>query len=283
VYCHLQEVCVNFPQLGVGIGLRRVHYDELLETERSIDWLELISENFLLFGGRPRRLLEQFGAQRPLVPHGVALDIGGREGPDPSYVEHLAALADRIDAPFVSDHLVYTRLGGTYTHELLPLPFREEVVEMVAERARGIQARLERPFLLENPSYYAVMPGQQMDEAAFLSRVVERADCGLLLDVNNLYINSENLGYDPRTFLDALPLDRVGYVHLAGHRVDPRAIIDNHGTAVPEPVWALFRELLDRTGPLNAMIEWDLDIPPLDVVLDEADKARAILAEYACE
>lgn len=270
-------MAARYPYLGAGVGMRRPHYEELLTCERRLDWLEVVSENFMCFGGRVARTLDRTRARFPIVPHGVALDVGGAEEPDPDYLTRLRRLAERVDAPFVSDHLCFTRVAGSYSHELLPLPFREEVVEAVARRARAIQEAVGRPLLLENPSYYVTMPGQEMDEATFLSEIVERADCGILLDVNNLYVNATNLGYEGVAFLDALPLERVGYVHLAGHRVEERALIDDHASAVPQPVWDLFQALLERRGPVSALVEWDQSIPSLDVLLDEADKARALL------
>jgi uncharacterized protein len=269
-----------FPYLGAGVGLRRDHYSALQATERRIDWLEFISENYMFHGGCNRKRLLEARGRWPLIPHGVSLDIGGQEEPSSEYLDDLARLADDLDAPFVSDHLCLSRVGGTYTHELIPLPFRTEVVETVARRVRVIQDRLARPLLLENATYYVEMPGGQMDEAEFLCQVVEASGCGLVLDVNNTYVNIVNHDYDPRAFLERLPLDRVGYVHLAGHRVEERAVIDDHGSAVPEPVWDLYRFMLERTGPVSTLVEWDANLPELDRLLEESDKARSILAEF---
>jgi uncharacterized protein (UPF0276 family) len=265
--------------LGAGVGLRREFFEDLFASERPVDWLEIVSENFMGVGGRSRWALEQALERWTVIPHGVNLNIGGPDPLDVRYLDELRALVERVDAPFFSDHLCYSRLAGVYLHELLPLPFHEDVIAHVARRIRRVQEHVGRPFLLENPSYYAVMPGSTLSEAETLTRVVEEADCGLLLDVNNVYVNAQNHGYDAEAFLDELPLERVGYVHLAGHTHEPEAIIDTHGAAVPEPVWDLFRALLERTGPVSALIEWDHDIPPLDVVLDQADRARSILAE----
>ena len=268
--------------LGAGIGLRREFQDALLETERELDWLEIISENYMSIGGRVHQLLGRCRERWPMIPHGVGLNIGGEDPLDEVYLDALAELSERLDAPFFSDHLCYNRLGGVYMHELLPLPCTEEVAERVVARIEQARTHVGRPFLLENPTYYAVMPGaSRMDEATFLSRIADGADCQILLDINNIYVNSQNHGYDPRAFIDALPLARVAQVHLAGHRVEAVAIIDNHGGAVPEPVWELFRYMLERTGPVSALVEWDQNIPGLDEVLDEADKARAMLAEFA--
>jgi uncharacterized protein (UPF0276 family) len=265
--------------LGAGIGLRREFYAQLPETSRVLDWVELIPENFLTLGGRPQRALDACVERWTVLPHGVALNLGGPEPLDEDYLSGLKALVERVDAPFFSDHLCYTRLGGAYLHDLLPLPFSEEAVEHVVPRVREVKERVGRPFLLENPSYYARMPGGTLDEAAFLRHVAEEADCGLLLDVNNVYVNARNHGDEPRAFLDALPLERVVQVHLAGHTELPELLIDSHGATVRDEVWALYRYLLERTGPVSTLIEWDQDIPSLEAVLDEADRARGVLEE----
>lgn len=271
----------QLPDLGVGIGLRREFYDEVLVSDRAPDWLEIIPENFLTFGGRPRQILAAASERFPLVSHGVALNIGGPDPLDDDYVDRLARLARQTEAPFFSDHLSYSRLQGVYLHDLLPLPFSQAVVEHVVPRIQEVTARVGRPFLLENPSYYATMPGQTLDEGAFLSEVLERADCGLLLDVNNVFVNATNHGYDPRAFIDALPLDRVVQIHLAGHERGPELIIDTHGGVVCDEVWALYRYTVGKIGRVSTLIEWDQDIPSLTAVLDEADRARAILDEVA--
>lgn len=270
----------TYPYLGAGIGLRRDHYAELKVTERDLDWLEFISENYMHHGGHHRRMLALANARWPLIPHGVSLDIGGQEEPNEEYLADLKALADELDAPFVSDHLCLSRVGGVYTHELIPIPYRHELVKLVARRARTIQEELGRPLLLENATYYVNMPGAEMSEAEFLTRIAGESGCGLLLDVNNTYVNSVNHGFDAQAFLEGLPLESVGYMHLAGHRVEARALIDDHGTAVPDPVWDLYRFVLERTGPISTLVEWDSNLPDLDRVLDEADTARAILAEF---
>ncbi|WXH32261.1 hypothetical protein WA016_06243 [Myxococcus stipitatus] len=269
----------GLKSLGVGIGLRRSFYEELPRTERALDWVEIIPENFLSLGGRPHRALEACRERWPVLPHGVGLDIGGPDALDVDYVTALASLVKHVDAPFFSDHLCYSRLDGVYLHDLLPLPFSEAVVEHVVPRVREVMARVGRPFLLENPSYYANMPGGTLSEADFLRHVVEEADCGLLLDVNNVYVNARNHGYDARAFVDALPLERVVQIHLAGHTTYPDVIIDTHGDRVCDDVWSLYRYVLERTGPVSTLIEWDQDIPSMAAVLDEADLARAVVRE----
>jgi uncharacterized protein (UPF0276 family) len=265
--------------LGAGIGLRRVFYEDLPRTERPLDWVEIIPENFLSLGGRSQQTLEACAERWTVLPHGVGLNIGGPDPLDNEYVTGLAALVKRLDAPFFSDHLVYSSLAGIYLHDLFPLPFNEEAVEHVVPRVREAMARVDRPFLLENPSYYAHMPGGTLSEATFLRHVVEQADCGLLLDVNNVYVNAQNHSYDPRAFIDALPLERVVQIHLAGHDRFPDVIIDTHGAPVCDDVWSLCRYVLERTGPVSTLIEWDQEIPSMEAVLDQADLARAALQE----
>jgi uncharacterized protein (UPF0276 family) len=267
----------GLPPLGAGIGLRREFYDSLPTTSRQVDWLEFIPENFLTFGGRPRAVLQACAERWTLVPHGVGLNIGGAEPLDEAYLCGLTRLCEEVQAPFFSDHLCYTRLGGEVLHELLPLPFCEAAVEHVVPRVREVKARVGLPFLLENPSYYARMPGQTLSEAAFLAHVLEEADCGLLLDVNNVWVNAHNHGYEPRAFIDALPLERVVQVHLAGHEVRPDVLLDTHGARVADGAWQLYRYVLGRLGPLSSLVEWDQHIPSLEAVLDEADQARALL------
>ncbi len=266
----------HLPQLGVGIGLRREFYESLPRSGRRLDWLEITPENFLTFGGRPRRALHAARERFPMSSHGVGLNLGGPDALDENYVRGLEALTREIAAPFFSDHLSYSRLGGVYLHDLLPLPFSEAAVEHVVPRIVQASSQVGLPFVLENPSYYAQMPGQTLDEAAFLGAVLEGADCGLLLDVNNVYVNARNHGYDPQAFILRLPLERVVQIHLAGHLRTPERLIDTHGDRVCDEVWDLYRFTLAHTGPVSTLIEWDQDIPSLDAVLDEADRARAL-------
>lgn len=267
--------------LGAGIGLRREFQEELPSTARPLDWLEILPENYLGRRGRMKHGLEACAARWRVIPHGVSLDLGGLDPLNEEYVDGVAGLCQTLDAPFFSDHLCFSRVDGVYLHDLLPLPFTREAATHVARRIEDAMSRVGRPFLLENPSYYTVMPGAEMTEAEMIRRVAEESGCGLLLDVNNVYVNATNLGYHALEFIDALPLERVRYVHLAGHAVRPEAIIDTHGTAVPDPVWALYEALLERIGPVSTLVEWDMDIPSLDAVLDEADKARALLRKHS--
>jgi uncharacterized protein (UPF0276 family) len=263
---------------GVGIGLRKAFHDAILKTDRTIDWLEIVAENFMGLGGRPRRVLDQCAERWPIVAHGVALSVGG---PDPmdAYVDALRPLLDRIAPPFFTDHLCYASAGGLQTFDLLPLPFHAEAVHHVARRVRAVRARLGRPVVLENITYYAEMPGSEMTEPAFVRAVLDEADCGLLLDLNNLYLNAKNHGGEPRALLDAMPLERVRQVHLAGFTREDGVLLDTHSRRVSDAVWSLYRETVARIGPVPTLIEWDQAIPSLDAVLDEADRARAIQKE----
>jgi uncharacterized protein (UPF0276 family) len=264
---------------GVGIGLRRPLYDDVLATERQIDWLEIVPENFMDLGGRAKAVLEACAARWPILAHGVSLSVGGPDPFDRAYLGSLRALLDRLSIPVFSDHLCWATAAGVYFHDLLPLPRCEEAVRWCAGRAREAADRLSRPLWLENISYYAVMPGSTMPEEEFIAAVLAEADAGLLLDVNNVFVNASNHGCDPVAALDALPLERTRQIHVAGHVREGARLLDTHGARVTPEVWALLRRALARTGRVPILLEWDTDIPQLERVLDEADRARAILDE----
>ncbi|MCC7540033.1 MAG: DUF692 domain-containing protein [Deltaproteobacteria bacterium] len=264
---------------GAGIGLRRKHFKEILETSRRIDWLEIIPENYMGYGGRPSRQIDECRERWAIAGHGVALSLAGPDPLDTDYLAKVEAISQRVEAPWFSEHLSFARVHGLQTHDLVPLPFNRDATRWVVSRIRRVQAALARPFLVENVSFYAVMPGSDMHELDFLAAVLEEADCGLMFDVNNLYVNSRNHGYDPFAALDRIPLHRARQIHLAGHRDEGDVIIDDHGSAVCEDVWALYRETIRRAGPIPTLIEWDANLPTLDRLLDEADRARAILEE----
>jgi uncharacterized protein (UPF0276 family) len=267
---------------GVGIGLRRPFYEELLATDRHVDWLEVVAENFAGIGGRPAYMLAQFAERWPIVAHGVALSVGGPDSFD-TYVRALEPLLRRLDPPFVTDHLCYASIGGQQTFDLLPLPFHDDAVKHVGRRAREAQERLHTPLLLENITYYASMPGSEMDEPDFIRAVIDEAGCGLLLDINNLYVNAKNHGHDPFEHLARMPLDRVRQIHLAGFSKEGDVLLDTHSRPVAKDVWDLYREALRSTGSVPTLIEWDQGIPSLDAVLDEADRAREIQQQVELE
>jgi len=264
---------------GVGIGLRREHFAAIEACTRPIDWLEIIPENYVGRGGFVRRHLERCRERWPVVAHGVSLSLGGPDPLDAEYVESLKQLLDELEAPFYTDHLCYATIDGVNFYDLLPVPFTEEAVHHCAARIRELSDRLERPVAVENVSYYAVMPGSRMSEGEFVSAVVQEAGCGLLLDVNNVYVNACNHGEDPVAALESLPLASARQIHIAGHIEEGGRLIDTHGRPLVEPVWSLFRRALELVGPVPTLLEWDTDIPSLDRVLDEADRARMIWGE----
>jgi uncharacterized protein len=266
---------------GVGIGLRREHYAEILGCTRALDFLEIVPENFVARGGRPLAVLDACAQRWPIAAHGVSVSLGGPDPFDAEYLGGLRALLDRCRVTAYTDHLCYAAAGGTSYYDLLPLPFSAAAATHAAARIRECQDRLQRPVAVENISYYATMPGSTSDEGDFVREVVERADCGLLLDVNNVYVNAVNADRDPFEMLWALPTERAVRIHLAGHVREGVRLVDNHGTAVDPTVWAMYRAVIERHGAIPTLLEWDTDVPSLDRVLDEADLARAILADVA--
>jgi hypothetical protein len=265
----------GFEELGIGIGLRTVHFGRILSQPPDVDWFEVLSENFMDTGGRPLHVLDRVAARYPVALHGVSMSIGSTDPLDLAYLRKLKALADRVRAHWVSDHLCWTGVMGRNTHDLLPMPYTEEALRHVAARVRQASEILERPLVLENPSSYVEFAASSMSEWEFLGRLAEQADCGLLLDVNNVYVSAFNHGFDPREYIDAVPADRVVQYHVAGHTNKGTHIIDTHSDhALPE-VWELYARAWERTGPAATLYEWDEDIPELDVLVAEAQKARS--------
>jgi uncharacterized protein (UPF0276 family) len=265
----------KLPDLGVGVGLRTVHFGHILSRHPAVDWFEVLSENFMETGGRPLYVLDQIAERYPVALHGVSLSIGSTDPLDRDYLRQLKGLAARTRAHWVSDHLCWTGVLGRNVHDLLPMPYTEEALRHTVARARAVSDFLERPLVLENPSSYVEFTASSMPEWEFLARLAEAADCGLLLDVNNVYVSSFNHGFDPRVYIDALPADRVVQYHLAGHTHKGTHIIDTHSDhAVPE-VWALYARACRRTGNVATLYEWDEDIPDFDTVHAEAQKASA--------
>jgi uncharacterized protein (UPF0276 family) len=263
----------GFPDLGVGVGLRSVHFGHILTQWPKVDWFEVLSENFMDTGGRPLHVLDRIAERYPVALHGVSLGIGNTDPLNRDYLRALKALADRVRARWVSDHLCWTGVLGKNSHDLLPMPYTEEALRHTVERARQVSETLERPLVLENPSSYVEFAASSMSEWEFLARLAERADCGLLLDVNNVYVSSFNHGFDSRQYVDAIPADRVVQYHLAGHTHKGTHIIDTHSDhAIPE-VWELYRRAWRRTGPVATLYEWDENIPAFEVVHAEALKA----------
>ena len=269
----------RWPTLGCGVGLRTEHYDLITADWPRVDWFEAISENFMDSGGRPLAVLEQVSRRYPVALHGVSLSIGSADPLDARYLERLKALVERIDPAIVSDHLCWTGVDGRQLHDLLPLPFTEEAIRHVAGRVQQVQEALGRRLLLENVSAYVTYAHSEMPEWAFLRQVAERSGCGLLLDLNNVYVNAYNHQVDPQDYLRELPGELIGQFHLGGHTAMDGYLFDTHSRPVIDAVWLLYEEALRRWGPVSTLIEWDEDIPPFARLAEEADKARAIFVQ----
>ena len=265
--------------IGHGIGLRTRHFASWLEAKPPVDWVEAISENFLSPGGRPIAVLEKVRRDVPVVLHGVSLSIGSTDPLSEAHLDDLSALAARIEPAWVSDHLCWGSHGGRYAHDLWPLPFTEEAIRHVVPRVLRVQERLGRRILLENVSSYAAFRDPEMPEWEFVSEVARRADCGILLDVNNVFVSARNHGFDPLAYLAGIPAERVGQLHLAGHSDRGTHLLDTHDGEVPEPVWDLYRETVRRLGPVPTLVEWDDRIPPLGRLVEESRRAAAIERE----
>jgi uncharacterized protein (UPF0276 family) len=267
--------CVH---LGHGIGLRPKHYPQVEAGVRA-DWFEVISENFMIPGGRPLAVLERVRADTPVVLHGVSLSIGSTDPLNLAYLDELRALIARVQPAWVSDHLCWGSHGRRYAHDLLPLPYTEEALAHVVDRVRRVQDRLGRRILLENVSSYVTFTHSTMPEWSFVATVADRADCGILLDVNNVFVSAANHAFSAEDYLAALPADRIGQIHLAGHSDRGTHLLDTHDAAVRDEVWDLYRAAVRRYGPVPTLVEWDDRIPPIEDVLAEAERARAVEAE----
>ncbi len=266
----------DLPNLGVGVGLRTTHFAHVLERRPRVDWFEVITENFLATGGRPLHVLEQVAASYPVVFHGVSLSIGSADPLDRDYLRQVKELAARVQPRWISDHLCWTGVAGRNVHDLLPLPYTEAALRHVVRRVKAVQEYLERPLVLENPSSYVEFRASQMNEHEFLARLAEEADCGLLLDVNNVFVSSVNHGFDARAYVDAIPADRIVQFHVAGHTDKGTHLLDTHTGCARAEVWDLLRHASTRTGGRSVLYEWDEDIPEFDVVLAEAQRAYAM-------
>jgi uncharacterized protein (UPF0276 family) len=266
----------RLPYLGYGLGLRPVHYESIVTEWPAIDWFEVISENYMVGGGKPLHYLDRIRARYPMVMHGVSLSIGSTDPLDRGYLQELKALAGRIEPAWISDHLCWTGVHGKNMHDLLPLPYTEEALGHVAERVAAVQETLGRQILIENVSSYLTYNHSTMSEWEFLTAIAERADCLLLLDINNIYVSSHNHGFDPMAFVNGVPIERVCQFHLAGHTHNGNLIIDTHDHAVADPVWDLYRSAVARFGAVSTMIERDDRIPPLAELLAELDYARRL-------
>jgi uncharacterized protein (UPF0276 family) len=249
----------------------------VLAEKPAVGWFEVISENFMVPGGNPRRVLEAVRRDYPVVLHGVSLSVGSIDPVNERYLDDLAALARAVEPAWISDHLCWGSAHGIYAHDLLPLPYTEEALAHVAARVQAVQERLGRRILLENPSTYMVLAGGEMSEAEFLGELARRADCGILLDVNNVFVSAHNHGFDARAYVAALPAERIGQIHLAGHSAEGDLLIDTHDHPVRDEVWALYAHTVAAVGARATMIEWDADVPAFEVL--EGELARAARVE----
>jgi len=274
---------LRYPNLGYGLGLRVPHYETILDTLPNIDWFEALSENYMVPGGKPLHYLDRIREHYPIVMHGVSLSIGGSDSLNTEYLRQLKALADRVEPAWISDHLCWTGLNGKNLHDLLPLPYTEEAADHAADRIRRVQDFLGRRILIENVSSYLTYQQSDMSEWEFLSLVANRADCLLLLDINNIYVSSVNHEFSALAYLDGIPGHRVQQFHLAGHSDCGDYIIDTHDAPIIEPVWDLYVEAVQRFGQISTMIERDDNIPPLEELLDELDKAKRLAAPRRLE
>jgi uncharacterized protein (UPF0276 family) len=268
----------RFSPLGVGIGLRVPHYQHVLAQKPTVAWFEIISENYLGEGGRPLAVLDRILEQYQVVQHGVSLYLGNADPFDRAHLRRLKKLVQRTRTPWLSDHLCWGSVDGTYSHDLLPLPYTKEAVRRAAAKIRLLRDFLEVPIAVENVSSYAEFHASQMTEWEFLTEVVEQADCGILLDVNNIYVSAINHGFDPLVYVDAIPADRVAQIHIAGHSRYERFILDTHDHPVVDPVWKLYARAIERAGSTPTLLEWDARIPSFDEVHAEALKATRYLA-----
>jgi len=260
--------------LGTGIGLRVPHYDHILSEKPAVDWFEIISENYMVRGGRPLAVLDTILDKYQVVQHGVGLYPGSAGGPDMDHLRRLKELIKRTKTPWISDHLCWGSVDGSMSHDLLPLPYTFEAAKKTAENLRITQDFLEIPLAMENVSSYAEFNDDEMTEWEFLSEIVETADVGILLDVNNIYVSSVNHGFDPMDYVNFIPPDRVAQIHIAGHSRYQRFIIDTHDHPVIDPVWNLYARAIERCGPTATLLEWDASIPSFEEVWSEAKKSE---------
>ena len=266
----------NPPNLGFGLGLRTDHYQIILDEKPAVDWFEVITENYLVPGGKPLHFLDRIRADYPLVMHGVSLSIGGTDALNFDYLSQVKSLSRRIEPAWISDHLCWTGVNGVNLHDLLPLPYTEEALQHVVNRVKTVQDFLGRRLLLENVSSYVTYAHSEMAEWDFLSAIAERADCLILLDINNIFVSAHNHDFDPLVYLNNVPIYRVQQFHLAGHLNLGNIIIDSHGDSVIEPVWTLYKAAVQRFGPVSTLLERDDNVPSLADLMAELDMARQV-------
>lgn len=273
----------GFTSYGIGIGLRIPHYRHILEQKPVVDWFEIISENYMLDGGRPLAVLDSILEQYRVVQHGVSMYFGSVDPLNREHLKRLKALTRRTKTPWLTDHLCWGSVDGRYTHDLMPLPYTWEAIDVTVQKIRQVRDFLEIPIAVENVSSYAEFHESEMTEWEFLNEVVERADCGILLDVNNIYVSSVNHSFDPHLYVDSVPAERVAQIHIAGHSKYEKYILDTHDHPVIDPVWKLYAHAIRRCGPTATLLEWDDHIPSFDEVHGEALKAQRFLDQVARE
>ena len=269
--------------LGFGLGLRPQHYGDILDGTPDIDWFEIISENYMVPGGQPLKMLDRIRARYPVVMHGVSLSIASTTPFDPGYLADLKALAHRVEPKFVSDHLCWTGVHGVNLHDLLPVPYTREALDHVVSRIQYVQDYLQRPIAIENVSSYVQFAHAEMAEWEFIAEMTRRTGCWLVFDVNNVFVNAFNHDIDALEFINGIPADRVVQFHLAGHEHNMTHIIDTHDALVPEAVWELYRAAVKRFGRVSTIIERDDHIPPLAELVAELSVARRIACEMLPE
>jgi uncharacterized protein (UPF0276 family) len=275
----------NSPFLGFGVGLRRPHYAEVLETIPRMDWFEVTTENFMVAGGRPIEVIEGVRENYPIVMHGVSLSIGSTDPINREYLRELKTMARRFEPAWISDHLSWTGVGGRNLHDLLPLPYTEEAVAHVVRRIREVQDILGRAILIENVSSYMSFACSTLSEWEFLNAVADEADCGILLDINNIFVNAFNHGFDAKRYIDSVPIERVHQFHLAGHQDHGKYLLDTHDHPICKEVWGLYEYAVRRFGAVSTLIEWDDRIPEfseLQAIVDEArTRSESVIRETA--
>ena len=273
---HTKAITSIHSHLGFGLGLRSEYYSHILETNPAIDWFEIVSENYMVAGGRPLMYLDKIRADYPLVMHGVSLSIGGTDALDFNYLKQLKALKQRVEPEWISDHLCWTGVAGVNLHDLLPLPYTESTVRHVVQRIQQVQDYLGCQILLENVSSYISYQQSDMQEWEFISAIIQQADCFLLLDINNVFVSAFNQGFEPHSYLNGLPINRIKQIHLAGYSNTDDYLIDTHDQPVSPPVWELYEQAIKRFGSTPTMIERDDNYPDFADLMAELDYAKLI-------
>ena len=269
----------KFDYLGFGLGLRALHYQDIIEKNPPVEWFEIVTEDYLIPHNKPNYYLTKIAAHYPIVMHGVSLSIGSSDPLDWNYLKQVKTLADRIKPCWISDHLCWTGVNGVNLHDLLPLPYTEEALQHVVKRIAQVQDYLGQPILLENPSTYVTFNQSQLTEWDFMREVAKQADCFILLDINNIYVSAYNHHFDPYEYLNKIPVERVKQFHLAGHQNHKTHLIDTHDHEIISDVWKLYRAAVKRFGQVSTMIERDDHIPPLDDLLEELNEAKVMAEE----